>query len=172
MEFPHEIKELAYSFPNGYISLDCEFFAIKGYEISLPLQRTKSKADVMAMIFILFSYYCTEDYCPYWFDFFGIRARFFRKALLSQINSYCRTNFNLEEMDKIYAAIGHAKNIEVANKFVNYGCKMGIIRKNLPVDYLTPSEIRQQKRLEKKADRIKRRAEREYLKKIRQIEYS
>lgn len=172
MEFPYEVKELYYSFPNGYISLDCEFFAVKGYDISLPLHKTNSKADIMAMLFMNCSYYCTEDYRPFWFDPWGFRSRRFHKALLSQINSYCHTNFNLDEIEQIFTAIGYAKNTTVANKFVNYGCKMGIIRKNLPADYLTPAELRWQKRLEKKADRMKKRAERKYLREIRKLDYS
>lgn len=171
MEFPYEIKKLFLTFPHGYIGGDCEFYAIKGWDISFPLERTRNESDIRAFLFRNFSYFCTEDFKPYLIDFFDLRAKSFRKDLLAQINSYCHTNFTKNDIERIFTAIGYGKRDDVLNKFINGGCKLGTIRACLPVDYLTPEEQRKRNKQLSKAKKAEKRAERRFIRELRDIEY-
>lgn len=124
IEQPSEIKRLFSSFPNGYINSEWEFVVGNYEEVSIPLEHIQDKWDSARFLLMFASAEAVEGRIS-WNWFANVN---YRRRLRQQINHFLSTSFSRSDFVLIAEKIGLCRNIPLAKKFVENGCKMAILR--------------------------------------------
>ncbi|MBY4963172.1 hypothetical protein K6V39_11440 [Streptococcus suis] len=119
-----EIKRLFDSFPTGYINAEWEFVVGNYEEVSIPLEHIQDKWDSARFLLMFVSAEAVEGRISWnWFTNVNYRRR-----LRQQINHFLNTSFTRSDFVLIAETIGLCRNIPLARKFVENGCKLAILR--------------------------------------------
>lgn len=124
IEQDKEIKRLFNSFPSGYINSEWEFVVGNYEEVSIPLEHIADKWDSARFLLMFASAEAVEGRISWnWFTNVNYRRR-----LRQQINHFLNTSFSRSDFVLIAEKIALCRNIPLAKKFVENGCKMAILK--------------------------------------------
>ena len=117
---PEYVKKLMACFPNSFINSNEEFIAHARNNEYFMLADCKSEIDVKCKVIEWFSRAAckTEPYRS------AKSNNQFHKFMLDGINRYLETNFDEQDMDKIYTYLGNCCHHSRTIKFIESGYDM------------------------------------------------